>query len=189
MAGVSVTMMPMPVQNDPNLFALAVAGDRSALEAVARQWWPSIRRWSLYILGDEALAEDGSQEALILLMRNIHMYDPTRPFGPWLKTLTRNACLTVQRRTARHDSIRPPEVEGVVFGEPEQALDDRRRAQRAVRRFEQLPQRQREVMALCTLEGLSAAAAARELGIAAATARVLLHRARQTLRNALGEKP
>lgn len=175
--------------NPPNLLPLAVAGDRAALEAVARQWWPRIRRWSLYILGDEALAEDGSQEALLRLMDNIHQYDPARPFAPWLKTLTRNACRTVQQRDSRHGRIPTIGLADEVSVTPERTLAHRRTAHRAITAFEQLPPRQREVMAICTLEGRSAADAARELGIAAATARVLLHRARRTLRHALGENP
>ena len=181
--------MPMHAHDEPNLLPLAVAGDRDALEAVAREWWPRIRRWSLYILGDEALAEDGSQEALIQLMRGIHRFDPSRPFGPWLKTLTRNACLTVQQRDTRHGRIPTRGLTPEASVTPEGALDRRRRVHRAILTFEQLPTRQRQVMSLCTLEGMSAADAARDLGIAAATARVLLHRARRTLRRALGEAP
>ena len=76
-----------------------------------------------------------------------------------------------------------------VSGTPERTLTHRRKANRAIAAFEQLPPRQREVMAICTLDGKSAADAARELGIAASTARVLLYRARKTLRSALGETP
>ena len=51
--------------------------------------------------------------------------------------------------------------------------------------FATLSPREREVMQLCTQDGMSAADAGRALGIAPATARVLLHRARKTLRSAL----
>lgn len=181
--------MPIQANPEPNLLPLAVAGDRAALEAVAREWWPRIRRWSLYILGDETLAEDGSQEALIQLMGNIDRYDPSRPFGPWVKTLTRNACLTVQRRDLRRGQIPTDALRPHAPVTPEGAMDRKRRVHDAILAFEQLPARQREVMALCTLDGMSAADAARDLGIAAATARVLLHRARRTLRRTLGEAP
>ena len=182
-------MMTPPTETEIDLLPLAADGDRAALEGVARAWWPQIRRWCLYLLGNEALAEEASQEALIRLMRGLQEYDTSRPFAPWLKTLTRNVCHTLRQRDERHRKV--PVEAPILDAEPspEQRIDRQRSVHRAVRAFEDLPPRQRQVIAMCTLDGMSAADAARDLGIAPATARVLLHRARRTLRLALGEAP
>jgi len=167
--------------------ARAVAGDRAALEAVAREWWPQMRRWSVYQLGNVALAEDACQDALIRLVQSIGSYDLSRPFGPWLRSIVRNCCNKVYNRDNRHDHLKLSDALPSSARSAEHDLDRRRAAFRAVSAFRDLTERQREVMHLCALNGLSAVEAAKTLDISPSTARVLLHRARQTLRDAIEE--
>lgn len=171
-----------------DLLRRAVDGDAAALEQVARAWYVRIRRWALIDLGDPALAEDAVQEALIRLVRNIAKYDPDRPFAPWLRTIVKNCARRTGEQQRRHDHTDLAEHHLTVVPRAEHAIDTHRRGRRAVELFDQLSARQREVLHLCTHEGLSAAEAARELGIAPATARVLLFRARRTLRSALSKE-
>ncbi len=170
---------------DKDLLERATHGDDAALEEVARRWHGRIRRWSLYEVGDPTLAEDVSQEALIRLIRSIGTYDPERPFAPWLRTLVRNCAKRLGGQDSRHSHDALAENQLTLVPRPEHDLDVGRRTERAISVFESLSARQREVMHLCTHDGLNAAEAARELGIAPATARVLLFRARRTIRTAL----
>lgn len=177
-------------QPDPErqLLARAVQGDRDALAAVARAWRPRIRRWALLELGDASLAEDASQEVLVRLIRHIHRYDPARPFGPWLRAIVRNCSHRTRSRFRRSGQTEVQEGHLRVVPTPEQRIDDTRAVAAAIRSFQKLSARQREVFHLCTHGGLSAAEAARELGIAPSTARVLLFRARRTLRASLAQE-
>ena len=177
--------MEAVIDPETALLRKAVEGDADALEQVAKAWYRRIRRWALIDLGDPALAEDAVQEALIRLVRNIGKYDPERPFGPWLRTIVRNCAKRAGEQQRRHDHTDLAEHHLTVVPRAEHAIDTRRTQKRAVELFESLSARQREVLHLCTTEGMSAAEAARELGIAPATARVLLFRARRTLRTAL----
>ena len=47
----------------------AARGEAAALTALARHWWPAIRRWCLLQLGDPASAEEASQEVLAALSK------------------------------------------------------------------------------------------------------------------------
>ena len=166
----------------------AVAGEQGALAEIARTWRPRIRRWALLELGDPNLAEDASQEVLVRLIRHIHRYDPARPFGPWLRTIVKNCSHRTRSRYQRRGQTEVQEGHLRVVPTPEQRIDDTRAVAAALSSFQKLSARQREVFHLCTHGGLSAAEAARELGIAASTARVLLFRARRTLRASLQQE-
>lgn len=177
---------PRPAPTD--LVQRAAAGEPGALEALARHWWPTIRRWTLYQLGEPGLADDAAQEVLANLARGLDSFDPERPFAPWLRVVVRNACHKVREQHQRHGHEPLVDDQRVDPGpEPGEALDHKRLAARAIAAFEALSPRQREVLSLCTFEGMSAADAGRALGIAPATARVLLHRARKSLRAQLEE--
>ncbi len=175
-------------QESRDTLGRAVAGDRAALESIAREWWPQMRRWAVYQLGNVALAEDACQDALIRLVQSIESFDASRPFGPWLRSIVRNCCKKVHNRDTRHDHLGLSDALPGNQRSAELDLDRRRRARRAVAAFQELTERQREVMHLC-LHGMSAAEAARSLHITPSTARVLLFRARQVLRTALEEGP
>jgi RNA polymerase sigma factor (sigma-70 family) len=182
------TITGLPETPD-DLLRRAANGDASALEEVARAWRSRIRRWAMYELGNEVLAEDACQDAFVQLIRHIHQYDPSRPFGPWLRTVVRHCCHRVARRNHRHVH-EVLEEESVplkrVSPDPEESAELRQTTRRALEAFTELTPRQREVMHLCSQDGLTAAEAARELGLSPSTARVLMFKARQTLLAALG---
>ena len=139
----------------------AARGDENALEQLARRWHLQIRRWVIFEVGDADLAEEATRDVFIALIRTIDSYDRKQAFGPWLRKL-------VQETTKRK-------------GRPQGG----RGSSSAIRIFGSLSARQREVLHLCTQDGLSAAAAAEELGIAGGTVQALLARARRTVRTAL----
>jgi RNA polymerase sigma factor (sigma-70 family) len=155
--------------DDAALLSLARAGDRQALEALSRRWWPRIRRQCLAILGDAALAEDAAQESLVRLVRGLDRYDPDRPFAPWLSTLVRNTCRDLRRRGPREvlDNTRAPEPQ------PDRTahrMDLRRAGRRAREAWAGLAPRQREALDLVDWQGLSPAEAAEQMGVAPGTA-------------------
>ncbi len=51
-------------------------------------------------------AEDCTQETMIRVMRNLHRWDPTRKFEPWLFTIAGNRCRTrISKRGKRPNSV------------------------------------------------------------------------------------
>lgn len=170
-----------PTQHE--LLVAAVGGDRRALEAVARAWWPEIRRWCLLELGDPVLAEDACQEALVRLVRFVGQWDPHRPLQPWLRQIARNACRDLRSRRIRERTEIDRDVPDPR--DDERALDLHRSTRDVLRAFEGLTPRQREVVDLCDRQHLTSAEAGSALGIEASTVRVLLRTARRLLRQHL----
>ncbi len=169
------------------LLQRASQGDRAAVDEVVRASWRDIRRICWLQLLDRDRAEEASQEAALKLVRFMHRYDPSRDFGRWMRTLVRNVC----RDVAAKRSLEPSELEPA--GETprlDRAVDLSRAAQRARAALSSLPPRQRELMEMVDRRGLTAAEAARELGLSASAARGQLSSARRTLRaKLLAEDP
>ena len=97
----------------------------------------------------------------------------------------RNCARREGGRQQRHTHEVLPDNVIALAPDPDHTIDIGRTTAQAVALFGQLSGRQREVMHLCTHDGLNTAEAAEALGIAPATVRVLLHRARRFLRTAL----
>lgn len=170
---------------DAELIVAAQSGERQAVDLLARRWWPSVRRWALLELGQRALAEDASQEALVRLVRFVHQCDPERPFSSWLRQIVRNACRDQRQRVAGRREApwtdRGSLVDRQAAGR-DRDIDLERCAKKALEGFSRLSPRQRQVVDLVDLQGKTAVQAAAELGIAAGTARALLHQGRRALR-------
>jgi RNA polymerase sigma-70 factor (ECF subfamily) len=68
-------------------------GDADAWNTFVRRYGPKILLWCRYWNLQDADAEDVAQNVLLLLARKMQtfVYDPTRSFRAWLKTLTHAA--------------------------------------------------------------------------------------------------
>jgi len=165
----------------------AVHGDRDALKQIVDQWWPRIRRWALYQCGDPTTAEDAVQEALVRLLRFIGQYDPSRPFGPWLRTLVRNACNDqLAKQQIDRQRLEPArESHAPTVPPPGRQIDLGRAAQEVIQQFEHLSPRQREVIDLVDLQGVTPTDAAAQIGISAKAVRSQLSDARRRIRSGL----
>ena len=174
---------PVSPRTDPTALAQrAQAGDREALEALARQCWPKVRTWALVELGDPVLAEDAAQEALISLVRFLQKYDPNRPFAPWLRTLVRNQCRTLGRKRRKLPDQDLDASRASVSADLDRLLDLDGAARDALGAFCLLKPRQRQVIELVDRQDFTPAEVAEALDIPQGTVRSLLHGARKALR-------
>ena len=58
------------------------------------------------MLGQREDAEDATQETFLRVAKNLHRWDPTRSFEPWLLTIAGNRCRTrLAKRTRRPKEI------------------------------------------------------------------------------------
>ncbi len=160
----------------------AVQGDRVALKRVLDAHWPQMRRWALVRCGNRASAEDAAQESVVRLLKFIGRYDPTRPFGPWLKTLVHNACHDELRRRGR---VGEAVHETSVPARHGHNLDMDRMAQRVIEAFQALTPRQREILNLVDLQHQTPAEVAEQLGLSAGAVRAQLFQARKRVRTQL----
>lgn len=167
----------------------ATRGDRAALRRVVDHWIPTIRRWAWLYCSDRALAEDAVQESLVRLLRFIDRYDPSRPFGPWLKALVHNACRSeIVGQARRHDREEPPTgAEPAPCVRLDRGLDLARATAQVHAAFRTLSPRQRQIFDLVDLQGLTPKEAAAELELTPGAVRGQLFAARRALRQQIAD--
>jgi RNA polymerase sigma-70 factor (ECF subfamily) len=76
--------------------------ETEALGAFFEFYFDRLYNVAYRIMGEHAQAEDVMQEVFLKVHRAAHQLDPERDPGPWLATLTRNACRERWRRAGRH---------------------------------------------------------------------------------------
>ena len=143
---------------------------------------PQIHRYCFRRTGDAVLAEDLT--SIVFLEAWRRRRDVT-PSAPWLYGIATNVLRNQRRSRRRHEAAlaRLPRPEP----EPDFAdtLAERVSAEQEMRlildRLEGLHSLERDVLALCVWEGLSARDAAAALAVPEATVRTRLHRARAHL--------
>jgi RNA polymerase sigma-70 factor (ECF subfamily) len=144
----------------------------------------TLYRVAFYILESEADAEDAVQELYLKLWRNRSALDGIRNPRAYAVTLLRNLCLDRIRQAVRTLDAEVPESIGGGF-DPEAAMDQKERLEKVLAAIKSLPERQREILILRTVEGLSYEEIGERTGMNYLTLRVLLSRARQTLKKML----
>jgi len=83
----------MAPQSEQDLAHLAQQGDLDTFGELVRRYQDSVFRLCFRLLGNRQDAEDLAQEAFIRAFRHREKYDPTRPFGPWIRRIAANLCL------------------------------------------------------------------------------------------------
>ena len=174
--------------SDDQLVRLMLAGDEDALAQLYRRRQASVYRFALQMSGSKSIAEDVTQEVFMFLMREGHVFDPSRgSVAAFLLGVARNHVL----RRLRVEYLLSPladdnDEEGAVMHPSTELclLDDLTRAEtiETVRRAVlSLPPKYREVVVLCELQDVSYVDTAEILGCAIGTVRSRLHRARALL--------
>jgi RNA polymerase sigma-70 factor, ECF subfamily len=166
----------------------ARAGDGGAFEKLVRAHMRAAFAVAFGILGDEADAEDVSQDAFIAVLEQLDSCDPDR-FTAWLLRIVRNRAISVQRqRRVRH--AMPLEWANGASSRDNPATDEARARLRArlTAAVGTLPARQREVLLLHDLEGWKHREIGDLLGIPEGTVRYTLFQARRAARAQLGER-
>lgn len=161
-------------------------GDGLAYERLLRDIALVLRPWVRARLARVGLgvheAEDVVQEILIGLHAKRHTWDETRPFLPWLFTITRYKFIDAARRLRREASHRVEitmDELSEMFAAP--AEDAERSMLDLDAHLAVLPRRQETVVRALALEGASVRVTAEKLHTSEGTVRVLFHRALRRL--------
>jgi RNA polymerase sigma-70 factor, ECF subfamily len=170
--------------SDGELIQRAGHGDRAALEVLYERYARTVYGLALRRLGDRGRAEDAVQETFVSIWRAARTFDPGRgPGAPWLFAVARNAI--VDRLRARPE----PTADAVDEPSPESGPDDRAEQSwtqwRVHRALEELPEREREVIALAYWSGLSQSEVAKSLDIPLGTVKTRTRSALQRLASIL----
>jgi RNA polymerase sigma-70 factor, ECF subfamily len=167
-----------------------LAGDAAAFDILFQRYHARVKAVCLRYVGDEALAEDLVQETFYNVVRALARVDQSFNFGAWVHRIAVNICQDeLRRRTRRAAHLDQaggdPETAMLKVadrdrsGHPEAALEMNSLRQLVWDVAKKLPERQRMVLTLRELQGLSYASIARFMGISDAAVETLLHRARK----------
>lgn len=160
------------VDDDSALVRRAIEGDRRAFSDLAASRWRRLLGLARSIVADLE-AEDVVQEALLTAWRKLGSLRDATAFDAWLTRIVVNAAVG---RARRRRFFAP--IDGVDVVAPSDAVEERIDVGRLLRR---LAPRQRAVLHLTAVEGLTDSEIGSILGITPSSVRVHRRRARKRL--------
>jgi RNA polymerase sigma-70 factor, ECF subfamily len=184
---------------DADLVAMLRAGDEEAISQLVEQWSPTMLRVARSFVDSPQSAEDVVQEAWLGMLSGLARFEGRSSLRTWTFTILVNRARTRGAREARTvprstlatgdepaaDGWSSIDVASRWDTAPESVLLSREALLELDRAISALPPRQRQVVTMREIGGMSAREICAVLGISPANQRVLLHRARAALRAAL----
>lgn len=178
--------MDAALGEEVRLVEAARRGDGRAFASLVAPHLERAFRVAARATGSPALAEDVVQEALVVLHRDLHRYQPGTSLRAFLLGITLRAAVTwrrsERRRTARELATHLDDP----FASPDQAVEARELAAQLQVALDALPERRRQAALLRFDGGLDHADIAAALGTTEQAARQLVYEATKALRAALG---
>jgi RNA polymerase sigma factor (sigma-70 family) len=179
------------VRSDAELVAASLDGDRAAFGLLIDRHRPRVTRLARALLSDAQEAEDVTQEALLRAYLGLAELRKRESFGSWVCGIAVNLA-KMRLRGARPSAADLSGGTAVSAGmlmapdpTPEQAAEARELLALVRTAIEFLPKREREVVLMHYLDGLTCQEIAALLGERTGAVRVRLHRARRRLRTHL----
>jgi len=175
-------------------------GDEEAFVMLVARYHESMLRLARSIVSSEAVAEEAVQDTWLGVVRGIERFEGRSSFKTWLFRILVNRARSAGAREQRHALVESAHVVDPTrfdthgqWADPleqwAQESDDRLEA--AIwapilkSALDELPPRQRTVIVLRDVEGLSSDEVCAVLGISGGNQRILLHRGRSRLREIL----
>ena len=172
------------VARDAALVQRVRAGDDGAFDELVRLYMRQALQVAFRVVGHREDAEDLLQEAFLAAHQYLDSFDASRPFGPWLMRIIANRGANLRRSRTRRQT--EDEVDGVSTAPS--ALEESERAEMReilTRALATLPERQRLIVTLFDVDGMTSTEIGEMLELAPGTVRWHLHEARRALRAVL----
>ncbi|MBY0457650.1 MAG: sigma-70 family RNA polymerase sigma factor, partial [Gemmataceae bacterium] len=171
--------------------------DKLTPELVFREYAPRIYNLARRMLGNDADAEDVTQDVLLQVVRKLDTFRGDSQIATWLHRVTVNAALAHRAKRANRQKHETPELGEDALADAAPASDARHwnlpdepvlaAEQHAVieQAIAQLPEPFRDVYLLADVEGLSNADIGAMLNLSVPAVKSRLHRARVRMRDLL----
>ena len=179
-------------------------GDQAAFAEVFGALNPNLIRVAMSITGNRATAEEVTQETWLSVIEKLDTYKGDAPLRHWILRILSNKARTRATRDGKTTSLTPSDagspdqftdtgewaVSPLLWDEitPERILSGRQTWELVQEAIRGLPSAQQAVLTLLEQEQMSAIDCASILDISPANVRVLLHRARERIRQVLDEE-
>lgn len=180
--------------NDRALVRRLRAGDESAFEEFFAAYFPRLFRFACARTGgDEDMAEEAVQAAIIKALRRLHTFRGEAALLTWLCTICRNEVSDLRRRAGRTAEVgllddRPGTraaldmLAALAANDPESRLQRQELSRLVQVALDHLPARYGDALEWKYIDGLSVDEIAARLGIGYKAAESLLSRAREAFR-------
>jgi RNA polymerase sigma-70 factor, ECF subfamily len=172
------------------LMRQSLEGDREAFGQLATLHEAGLYRYLLRMLRNPDDAADQTQEAFLTAWRNLRMFDPGRPFRPWLYRIATNQTISLLRKRGHivelsidKDSAGDLAALATSAPSPDQLAEAAELVRTLRRAMGCLPPLVAAAMHLKYEEGKSMPEIAEILGKSPGAVAVLIHRARTKLRD------
>ncbi len=172
------------------LIAECIAGNEAAIEMFVHQYEASIFRLALSIVGDQAEANEITQETFIAALRSLPLYQEKQSLKAWLYTIALNHSRSHLRKRKILERLRATlttifQVESQKEISPEDAAIQNEKEAQIWNALNQLDERHRTVVVLRYFHELPIAEISEILSINEGTIHSRLYSAREKLRDAL----
>lgn len=204
---------PVTGQHNDELIAALCRADESAFATLVDRHSPAMVRVAMAYVPTRAAAEEAVQETWIAVMRGIHRFEGRSSLKTWIFRILTNVALRSgarERRSMPFSALAEAEDTGepsvdpdrflpadhelfpghwvimpARWPTPEEGLLAGETREVIAAAIAELPVAQRTVIALRDVEGWSSEEVCEALQISAGNQRILLHRARSRIRNAI----
>ncbi len=167
---------------DRDLILRARRGETDAFGELVQRYQAAVFNVCYRLMGERREAEDMAQEAFIRAYTRLESYDPTRPFGPWMRRVAANLCLNrLEMLPAAQPEIDEERDPDDPAQRPEPMAEQRNEAERLRRALLALPPHYRAVIELRHRQELSYEEIAETLRLPLSDVKSHLFRARKLL--------
>jgi RNA polymerase sigma-70 factor (ECF subfamily) len=184
---------------DEVLAALAREGDAGAFEELFNRYRKPIVNFIYRMIGNRETAEEVALEVFMKAYNNLGIFDPKKKFSTWLYTIAKNLARNAirDRKYFRDISLEEPvagadekmrlvDVIADPNAGPDAIIESEELSAEAQRVLDEMPEEYREVVTLCSIQGMAYREAAAIIGCSIATVSIRLEKARAWFMKRLG---
>ncbi|HVB69873.1 MAG TPA: sigma-70 family RNA polymerase sigma factor [Acidimicrobiales bacterium] len=189
--------------DDAELLQRLRGGDEGAFTELVRRYHPALVRLARYYVASDASAEDVAQETWIAVMRGVDRFEGRSSFKTWLLHICANRARTIGVRESRTIPVAVGDAgptvmaqrfdQAGVWRDPpvpftdgvDSRLDDGKLLATVRTAITDLGEPQQTVVTLRDVQGLSTEEVAQLTGLSEGNVRVVLHRGRAKVRDAV----
>lgn len=161
---------------DATMVQRAVVGDHDALGAIFREGRPRLIAYYRFHGLPSAAAEDVASDAMERVLRNVSSLRKPASFDAWFWRIARSQRVAWYRKGNSPSELPAPEPEG-----PAEQVERNEEYRHIRLALERISERDRDLLWLREVEGLTYGEIGGRLGAAVGSVRVACHRARQRL--------
>lgn len=170
---------------DARLVERVRQGDAEAYGALVSRHMRRAFSIAYRILEHREDAEDVVQDSFVRALERLEQLDRGRPFRPWLLRIVVNQALNFRRARGIRTTAQLTETAAATGALPDRNAENTDLRARLAEAMSMLPEKQRTIVQLADLEGLTSGEIGRIMDLADGTVRWHLHEARRALRDTL----